>query len=133
MLSLLFNMLSRVVKDFLPRSSHFMASVTMHSDFGAQENKICHCFHISPSICHEVMGQDAIIFVFFFFLILHYKSAFLLSSLTLIKRFFSSSSFSAIKVVSSVYLRLWYFSQQSWFQLVIHPTPHFTWCTLHIS
>ena len=27
----------------------------------------------------------------------------------------------------------WYFSRQSWFQLVIHPAWHFTWCTLHIS
>ena len=34
-----------------------MARVTVHSDFGAQENKICHCFTFSPSICHEVMGS----------------------------------------------------------------------------
>ena len=27
----------------------------------------------------------------------------------------------------------WYFSQQPWFQLVLHPEQHFTWCTLHIS
>ena len=27
----------------------------------------------------------------------------------------------------------WYFSQQSWFQLVLHPAWHFTWCTLHIK
>ena len=25
-----------------------MAEVTMHSDFGAQENKVCHCFHCFP-------------------------------------------------------------------------------------
>ena len=30
-------------------------------DFGAQESKICHCFYFSPSICHEVMGPDAMI------------------------------------------------------------------------
>ena len=41
-----------------------MAAVTICSDFGAQENKVCHCFHSSPSICHEVMGLDAMIFVF---------------------------------------------------------------------
>ena len=41
-----------------------MAEVTIHSDFGAQENEICHCFHIFQSICHEVMGLDAMIFVF---------------------------------------------------------------------
>ena len=45
-------------------SFKFMAVVTIHSDFGAQENKICHCFHFSPSIRHEVMGQDAMILVF---------------------------------------------------------------------
>ena len=29
-------------------SFNFVAEVTIHSDFGAQENKICHCFHFSP-------------------------------------------------------------------------------------
>ena len=59
MMSLLFNTLSRFVKAFLPRSKllNFMTAVTIHSDFGAQENKICHCFHFSPSTCHEVMGD----------------------------------------------------------------------------
>ena len=41
-----------------------MAAVTIHSDFGAQENEICHCFNIFPSVCYEVMGPDAIIFIF---------------------------------------------------------------------
>ena len=40
-----------------------MASVTLHSDFGAQENKSVHYLHFSPSICNEVMGPDAMIFV----------------------------------------------------------------------
>ena len=44
-----------------------MAAVTICSDFGAQENKVCHCFIVSPSICHEVVGLDAMIL---FFLIL---------------------------------------------------------------
>ena len=38
-----------------------MTAVTICSDFGAQVNKVCHCFHCSPSICHEVMGLDAMI------------------------------------------------------------------------
>ena len=48
--SLLSNMLSSLVIAFLPRSKHlnFMAAVTVHSDFGAQENKICHRFHFFP-------------------------------------------------------------------------------------
>ena len=35
-----------------------MATGTNCSDLGAQENKISHCFIVSPSICHEVMGLD---------------------------------------------------------------------------
>ena len=44
-----------------------MAAVTIHSDFRAQEEEICHCFHIFSSICHEVMEPDAMILGFFFF------------------------------------------------------------------
>ena len=40
-----------------------MTEVTVFCDFGAQENKICHCFHFSPPVCHEVMGPDAMILV----------------------------------------------------------------------
>ena len=49
-MSLLFNMLSRLVITFLPRSKHlnFMAAITICSDFGAQEKKVCHCFHCFP-------------------------------------------------------------------------------------
>jgi len=52
-LSLLFNMLSRLVKAFLPRSKasfNFMAAVTICSDFGAQENNVCHSFHFFPHL-----------------------------------------------------------------------------------
>ena len=48
-MSLLFNMLSRLVIAFLPRSKrllNFMAAVTVHSCSGVQENKICHFFPI---------------------------------------------------------------------------------------
>ena len=48
-MSLLFNLLSRLVITFLPRSKcHFMAAVTICSDFGAHKAKICHCFHCFP-------------------------------------------------------------------------------------
>jgi len=49
-MSLLFKVLSRFVIAFLPRSKHlnFMAAVTISSDFGAQENKVCHYFHCLP-------------------------------------------------------------------------------------
>ena len=51
-MSLLFNKLSRFVIAFLPRSKsfNFMAAVTVHSDFGAQENKVCHSFHLFPRL-----------------------------------------------------------------------------------
>ena len=49
-MSLLFNMLCRLAVTFLPRgiSFNFMAAVTICSHFGAQENKVCHCFHCFP-------------------------------------------------------------------------------------
>ena len=48
-MSLLFDMLSRLVTAFLPRSKRLvMAAVTICSDFGDQENKVCHCFHCFP-------------------------------------------------------------------------------------
>ena len=84
-------------------SSNFMTAVTVHRDFGAQENNICNCFfHFLPSIWHEVMGLDAMILVFW---MLSFKPVHS-SSFILIKRLFSSSSLSAIKLVSSAYLRL---------------------------
>ena len=65
-MSLLLNILSRVVIAFLPRSKYlnFVAVVTVRVDFGTQENKVCHCFHFPPSICLEVTGPDAMILVF---------------------------------------------------------------------
>ena len=65
-MSLLFNMLSQFVIAFLPKSKclNFTVAVTVCSDSGAQENKICHCFCFSPSICREVMGPDAMISIF---------------------------------------------------------------------
>ena len=50
-----------------------MAAVTICSDFGAPKNKVRHCFHCSPSICHEVMGQDIMIYAFW---MLSFKPAF---------------------------------------------------------
>ena len=57
----------------------------------------------SPSICHEVMGQVAIILVF---CMSSFKPAFSLSCFTAIKKPFRSSSLSAIRVLLSAYLWL---------------------------
>ena len=83
-----------------------MCAITICSVFGVQENKVSHCFlphPPPPSICHEVMGADAIILVFW---MLSFKPAFSLSSFTFIKRLFNFSSLSAVWVVSCAYLRL---------------------------
>ena len=112
------------------RLNNFMIAVTVCSDFGAQENKVCHCSIFSPFICNEMMGPDAMILVFW---MLSFKPTFSLSS----------SPSSRGSLVPLCFLPLgwchlhiwgyWYFPQQSWLQLEIHPTRHFPWCTLHIS
>ena len=63
-MSLLFNMLSRLVIAFLPRSKHFNFMAASPSAVILEPPKIkFHSFHCFP-ICHEVMGWDAMIFVF---------------------------------------------------------------------
>ena len=65
-MSLLFSMLFRLVIAFFPKeqvSFNFMAAVTICSDFGAPQNKVSVSI-ISSSICHEVMGPDAMILDF---------------------------------------------------------------------
>ena len=65
-MSLLFNMLSRLVITILPRSKrlNFMAAVTICSDFGAPKLKSDTVSTVSPFISDQVMGPDAMIFVF---------------------------------------------------------------------
>ena len=80
-----------------------MAAITIYSDLGAPKIKSATVSTVSPSICHEVMGLDVMILVFW---MLSFKPIFSLSSFTFIKGLFSSSLLSAIRVVSSAYLRL---------------------------
>ena len=71
--------------------------------FGAQENKVSHCFHCFPSYlswsggtgCHDIHVLKV-----------EFKPTFSLSSFTFIKRIFSSSSLSTVRVVSYTHLRL---------------------------
>ena len=79
-----------------------MAAVTFLSDFGAQENKVCHCFCCFPIYLPWSDGARCMIFIIW---MLSFKPTFSLSSFTFIKRLFHSS-LSAIRVVSSAYLRL---------------------------
>ena len=182
-ISLLFNVLSRFVIAFLPRSKHLLISRLQAPPAMILEPKKIKSVTVStfsPSICHEVIRLDTMILVFW---MLSLKPAFSLSSFTFIKRLFSFSSLSAIggghgnplwysclenprdrgawwvtvygvtksrtqlKRLSmnacTHFLPLkwyhlhiwgyWYFSWQSWFQLVIHPVLHIPWCTLHRS
>ena len=105
-MSLLFNMLSMLVITFLPRSKHILISWLQSLSAGILEPKKVKSDTVStvfPSTSYEMMGPDAMILVFW---MLRFKSKSSLSSFTFIKKLFSSSSFSAIKVVSSAYLRL---------------------------
>ena len=107
-MSLLFNMLSRLVIDFLPRRKCLLIS-WLQSPSGVilepppkKKNKVSHCFHcfriylpwIDGAGCHDLS-----------FLKVEFLEKLSLSSFTFIKRLLSSS-FSAIRVVSSAYLRL---------------------------
>ena len=66
-MSLLFNMLSRLVIAFLPRSKHLLISWLQSPSaviLEPQKIKSVTVSIVSPSICHEVMGLDAMILVF---------------------------------------------------------------------
>ena len=68
---LLFNMLSRFGIAFLPRSKHLLLSWLQSSSAVILEPNKIKSLTVSivpPSVCHEVMGPDAMIFIFFFFL-----------------------------------------------------------------
>ena len=116
-----------------------MAAVTICSDFGTQEKKVCHYFHCFPIYLpwrdgtryHDLsflnvewffvvvvvlpFWRPSLFKLLLKFLFWHsssllfgmsFKPLFSFSSFTFIKKLFSSSSLSAIRVVSSAYLRL---------------------------
>ena len=65
--SLLFNMMSRLVIAFLPRSKHLFISWLQSPSVEILELKKIKSVTVStvsPTICHEVMEPDAMIFVF---------------------------------------------------------------------
>ena len=105
-MSLLFNMLSRLAITFLPRSKRLLISWLQSPSaviLEPRKIKSATVSTVSPFICHEVMGPDAMILVF---QMLSLKPTFSLASFTFIRRLFSSSSLSTIKVVASAYVRL---------------------------
>ena len=105
-ISLLLNSQSRFVITFLPRSKCLLISWLQSLSsviLDLKKIKSVTVSIFSPSTCHELMGLDAMIFIFW---MLSFKPAFPLSSFILIQRLFSSSLLSAIRVVSSAYPRL---------------------------
>ena len=133
-MSVLFNMLSRFVIAFLPRSKLLLIS-WLQSPLAViletKKIKSITASTFSPSICHEVMGQDAMILVF---QMLSFIPAFH-SPLSPSLRGSSLPLLFLPLVWCHLHIRgFWYPSlHQSWFQLVIHPAQYFTWCILHIS
>ena len=123
-MSLLFNMLSRLVISFLPRSKHLLISwlQSQLQWFWSPRKEVSHCshcFHIylpwsDGTGCHDLR----------FFWMLNFKPAFY-SPLSL-----SRGSLVSLSPIGWCHLHIWgywYFSCQSWFQLVLHPAQHFAW------
>ena len=85
-MSLLFNTLSRFVIAFLPRNNYLLISWLQSPSaltLEPKKRKSVTAFTFSLSVCHEVMGPDAMLLVFG---MLHFKTTFSFSSFTLIKR-----------------------------------------------
>ena len=133
-MSLLFNILSRFVIAFLPRNKCLLISwpqslSTVILEPKKMKSVILSTF--SSSTYHEVMQPDTMVLVFW---MLSFKPTFF--------TLFTLSLLSRGSLVPLCFLPLgwyhlhiwgyWYFSLQSWFQLVIHLARHFVWCTLHI-
>ena len=129
-MSLLLNMLSRLVITFLPRSKCLLISWLQSPSaviLEPRKVKSATVSTVSPSVCYEVMEPDAMIFIFW---MLSFKPTFSLSSFTFIQGLFSSSSLSAIRVS---YLRLLIFLPEILIPAVLLPAQSFSWCTLHRS
>ena len=109
----LLNMLSNLVIAFLPKSRRLLIPWLLSPSAVILEppKMVSHYFHCFPIYlpwrdgtgCHEVMGVDAMILDFW---MLSFKPAVSLSSITFIKRLFSSSFSLPKGVVLSAYLRL---------------------------
>ena len=132
-MSLLFNTLSRFVLAILPRSKchliFWLQSLsTLILEYKKMKSDTVSIYF--PSVQHEVVWSDVLTFVFW---MLSCKPAFSHSSIMLIQRLFSLTSCLWLEWYHLHVWGCWYFSQQSWFQLVSHPAQHFAWCTLYIS
>ena len=126
-MSLLLNMLSRLVITFLPRSKHLLISWLQSLSAVILEHKKIKSSTISsfsPFICHEVMGPDAVILVLW---MLSFQAIFSLMRVSPSSRgSFIPLQFLTLNWCHQHIWGCWYFSWQSWFQLLIDST----WCYL---
>ena len=132
-MSLNFNTLYRFVIAFLPRSKCQLNSCLQSPStviLEPKKIKFVTASTFSPSTCQDMMGPDTMILVFWMW-----------SFKQLFHSPLSPSSRGSLVLFHFLPLEwyhlniwgYWYFSWQSWFQLVLHPAGHFRWCTLHIS
>ena len=120
-----FNILSRLVIAFLPRSKCLLIPWLQSTSAVILESrkiKFVTVSDVSHSVCHEVMGPDAMILVFW---MLSFKPTSSLFSFIFIKRLFNSSSLSAIRAISSAYLRLLMFLVAVWIPACSPSSPIF--------
>ena len=113
-MSLLLNMLSRLVITFLPRNKHLLISwLQSPSAVILEPQKInsATVSTVSPSICHEVMGPDAMIFIFW---MLSFKPWLLNTHKSIICIYYRASHFqygagflSLVVIKQSMYIHIW--------------------------
>ena len=125
-------MLSRLVIAFLPKSKCLLISWLQPPSAVILEPLKINSLTVStvsPSICHKVMGPDVMILVFW---MLSFKPTFY-SPLSLSSRDSSFSLLSAVRVVSSAYLRLLIFLPAILIPAWASSSPAFLIMSLHIS
>ena len=131
-MSLLFNILSRFIIAFLPRSNHLLISWLQSLStviLEPKKIKLVTTPTFSPSICHAVMGMDAMFLIFFFFLIYLFFSWLFHSPLSSLLR--GSLDYLCFLLLKQYNLHIWgcwCFFHLSWSWLVTHPAQHFSWC-----
>ena len=132
-MSLFFNALPMFVIAFLPKqvSFDFMDASSICSDFGAQEENICHCFHFFSFYLPGSDGTGCHDFSFFQYWVLNQLIHSLFSLPATVSLF--PLRFLPLEWYHLHIWNCWYFSWQSWFYLVSQSAQHFAWYTLHIS
>ena len=130
-ISLRFNMLSRLVITFLPKSKSLL-TLWLQSPFTVilepKKMKSITVSTFSPSICHEMMGLDAMTFILCSWVLSHLFRSPLSPRGSVVPLHFLPLKWRHLHIWGG-----WYFSWQFWFQFLSHPTWQFTWCTLQIS